>query len=55
MGTHVMLGTTLLHLQQSPTSYLNITFCPVSHHFWPQQTTSLASNQNMALTCAFFT
>jgi len=24
------------------------------HHFWPQQTTSLASSQNMALTCVFF-
>jgi len=31
------------------------TICPASHYFWPQQTISLASSQNLALTCVFFT
>ena len=49
-----MLGDTdLLPLQLSYPRCVNITFCPASHQFWPQQTTSLASSQNMALTCAF--
>ena len=30
------------------------TSCHAFPHFWPQQTTSLASSQNMALTCVFF-
>jgi len=34
---------------------LEHTFCPASHHYWPQQTISLASSQNLALTCVFFT
>jgi len=54
-GTYVMLGTIdLFPLQLSCPSYLNITFFPASHHFWPQQITSLAASQNMAQTCAFF-
>jgi len=47
-----MLGTIdLFPLQLSSPSFSNITFCPASHHFWPQQTISLASSQNMVLTC----
>jgi len=54
MGTYVILGTMdLSPLQLSSPSCLNIIFCLVSHHRCPQQTTSLASSQNMALTCVF--
>jgi len=45
----------LFSLQLSSPSCLNTTFCPASHHFWPQQTTSLGPSQNMSLTCVFFT
>jgi len=55
MGTQVMLGTIgLFPLQLSSPSCLNTTFCHAFLHFWPQQTTSLVSSQNMALTCVFF-
>ena len=50
-----MLGTIgLFPLQLSSPSCLNTTSCHAFTHFWPQQTTSLASSQNMALTCVFF-
>ena len=38
----------------SSRSCMNTTSCHAFPHFWPQQTTSLASSQNMALTCVFF-
>ena len=41
-------------LQLSSPSCLNTTSCHAFLHFWPQQTTSLASSQNMALTSVFF-
>jgi len=47
-----MLGTVdLSPLQISSPSCLNITFCPASHHFWPQQTTSL--NAACGSSCAY--
>ena len=50
-----MLGTIgLFPLQLSSRSCMNTTSCHAFPHFWPQQTTSLASSQNMALTCVFF-
>jgi len=50
----VMLGTLDLFLLKlrSP-SCLNITFCPAFHHLLPSQTTSLISNHNMPLICAY--
>ena len=41
-------------LQLSSPSCMNNTSCHAFSHFRPQQTTSLASSQNMALTCVFF-
>ena len=50
-----MLGTIgLFPLQLSSPSCMNTTSWHAFPHFWPQQTTSLASSQNMALTCAVF-
>ena len=44
----------LFPLQLSSPSCLNTKSCHAFPHFWPQQTTSLASSQNMALTYVFF-
>jgi len=50
-----LLGTIgLFPLQLSSPSCFNTTSCHALAHFWPQQTTSLASSQNMAPTCVFF-
>jgi len=53
-GAIVMLGSAgLFPLQILSPSCLNTIFGPAFHHFWPQQTKSLASSRNLALTCRY--